>query len=99
MISRKCEFQLIKSLEITLTITLTINLRLTIFCEIDPWHITLHDTICACYTTFVKNYPLLMSTMNSKTFSSVIADGQSEDIIWNIANVCVLQIPINYFVY
>jgi TolB-like protein len=40
-----------------------------------------------------------MSTMNSKTFSSVIADGQSEDIIWNIANVCVLQIPINYVVY
>ena len=35
-ISRKCEFQPIKSLEITLTITLTINLRLTTFCEIDP---------------------------------------------------------------
>ena len=31
-ISRKCEFQSIKSLEITLTI----NLRLTTFCEIDP---------------------------------------------------------------
>ena len=31
-ISRKCEFQPIKSLEITLTI----NLRLTTFCEIDP---------------------------------------------------------------
>ena len=36
-ISRKCEFQPIKSLEITLTITLAINLRLTTFCEIDPW--------------------------------------------------------------
>ena len=36
-ISRKCEFQPIKGLEITLTITLTINLRLTTFCEIDPW--------------------------------------------------------------
>ena len=35
-ISRKCEFQPIKSLEITLTIILTINLRLTTFCEIDP---------------------------------------------------------------
>ena len=35
-ISRKCEFQPIKSLEITLMITLTINLRLTTFCEIDP---------------------------------------------------------------
>ena len=35
-ISRKCEFQPIKSLEITLTITLKINLRLTTFCEIDP---------------------------------------------------------------
>ena len=34
-ISRKCEFQPIKNLEITLTITLTINLRLTTFCEID----------------------------------------------------------------
>ena len=34
-ISRKCEFQPIKSLEITLTITLTINLRLTTFCVID----------------------------------------------------------------
>ena len=33
-ISRKYEFQPIKSLEITLTI----NLRLTIFCEIDPWY-------------------------------------------------------------
>jgi hypothetical protein len=31
-ISRKCEFQPIKSLEITLTI----NLKLTTFCEIDP---------------------------------------------------------------
>jgi hypothetical protein len=31
-ISRKCEFQPIKSFEITLTI----NLRLTTFCEIDP---------------------------------------------------------------
>ena len=31
-ISRKCDFQPIKSLEITLTI----NLRLTIICEIDP---------------------------------------------------------------
>ena len=39
-ISRKCEFQPIKSLEITLTITLTINLRLTTFCEIDPWFVT-----------------------------------------------------------
>jgi hypothetical protein len=38
-ISRKCEFQPIKSLEITLTITLTINLRLTTFCEIDPWYV------------------------------------------------------------
>ena len=36
-ISRKREFQPIKSLEITLTITLTINLRPTTFCEIDPW--------------------------------------------------------------
>ena len=35
-ISRKREFQPIKSLEITLTITLAINLRLTTFCEIDP---------------------------------------------------------------
>ena len=35
-ISRKCEFQPIKSLEITLTITLMINLRLTTSCEIDP---------------------------------------------------------------
>ena len=32
-ISHKCEFQPIKSLEITLTI----NLRLTTFCEIDPF--------------------------------------------------------------
>ena len=39
-ISRKCEFQSIKSLEITLTITLTINLRLMTFCEIDPWCLT-----------------------------------------------------------
>jgi hypothetical protein len=38
-ISRKCEFQPIKSLEITLTITLTINLRLATFCEIDPWYL------------------------------------------------------------
>ena len=37
-ISRKREFQPIKSLEITLTITLTINLRPTTFCEIDPQH-------------------------------------------------------------
>jgi hypothetical protein len=36
-ISRKCEFQPIKNLEITLAITLTINLRLTTFCEIDSW--------------------------------------------------------------
>jgi hypothetical protein len=36
-ISRKCEFQPIKSLEITRTTTLTINLRFTTFCEIDPW--------------------------------------------------------------
>ena len=44
-ISRKCEFQPIKSLEITLTITLTINLRLTTFCEIDPiWCLTIFQS-------------------------------------------------------
>jgi len=37
VISRQCEFQPMKNLEITLTITLTINLRLTTFCEIDHW--------------------------------------------------------------
>jgi hypothetical protein len=46
-ISRKCEFQPIKSLEITLTITLTINLRLKTFCEIDPW--PLNNTIIKHY--------------------------------------------------
>jgi len=40
-----------------------------------------------------------MSTMNSKTFSSAIADCQSEEIIWNIANVCAFPNPIEYFVY
>ena len=45
-ISRKCEFQPIKSLEITLTITLTINLRLTTFCEIDPRTISRHVYVC-----------------------------------------------------
>ena len=43
-ISLKCEFQPIKSLEITLTI----NLRLTIFCEIDPW--------CSKYFSATKHY-------------------------------------------
>jgi hypothetical protein len=49
-ISRKCEFQPIKSLEITLTITLTINLRLTTFCEIDPCFLNHNSSIHSCCT-------------------------------------------------
>ena len=65
-ISRKCEFQPIKSLEITLTITLTINLRLTTFCEIDPRAPGGHDTtfIISTYTINKVKYNNYFITIN-----------------------------------
>ena len=56
-ISRKCEFQPIKGLEITLTITLTINLRLTTFCEIDPsrlWERRCYSLVKYLYDNYEK---------------------------------------------
>ena len=69
-ISRKCEFQPIKCLEITLTITLTINLRLTITLTINlrltitltiNLRLTITLTINLRLTTFCEIDPLALT--------------------------------------
>ena len=83
-ISRKCEFQPIKSLEITLTITLTINLRLTTFCEIDPW----------CLTRFP--YQMMFVSFNSNATgviygAGIVIPSGAHEFTLDFRGVCVAR--------
>ena len=65
------EFQPIKSLEITLTI----NLRLTTFCEIDPWSLAsikwVFTQLGFTFETYFKIYYLWIWFLNSRTLNLI----------------------------